>query len=564
MTKQLWSTMMVAVLAVQLLAGCASPGPAPTAEPAAAVPATEATTAAVSATEAPTAAPKPTQNFDANATVNLATNADPTLNPWTPGAVVESNLINTMVFDQLVRYSKEDLSPSPALATSWKAAPDGLSWTFDLRRDVMWHDGKPFTADDVAFTFNDVVLNKELGAQSSASYSLISKVEVINPYQVRFVLSAPFSSLPYYLCSFAGIIPKHVLGSAENPVQVAGFNKESPIGTGAFRVAEFVPGSFVRLVRNEKYWGGTPKVASIVFKIIPDPNTQIAQINSGELDAVVDVNPPLLAGVEGNDKLQIIPQNESIYYFVALNQNDPRMKDVRVRQALLLALDRNAMIEAILLGYGTAAFGPIAPVLKAFHASDVPKFDYDPQRALQLLRAAGWTPDPDGMLQKDGKPFEIDMPAGQLSYLVPATLLVQQYWKDIGVKANVNVMEWNAYIQKMFVNRQYEATLAWWRTPPTADVTPYYESSAADVGNNIPNYKNPDLDKLLKQGRAVTDAQEQVLVYRQIQHLLAEELPYLYLWYPKVISVRNVRLGGMPEGNNALAYQYAAEWFVTK
>ncbi|MDX2004414.1 MAG: ABC transporter substrate-binding protein [Meiothermus sp.] len=509
-------------------------------------------------------APALAQDFDPNATINLATNADPTLNPWTPGAVVESNLINTIVFDQLVRYSKKDLSPSPALATSWRAAPDGLSWIFNLRRDVTWHDGRPFTAEDVAFTFNDVILNRKLGAQNSATYSSISKVEVVNPFQVRFVLSAPFSSLPYYLASFAGIIPKHVLGSAENPLQVASFNKRSPVGTGAFRVAEFVPGSYVRLVRNERYWGGTPKVASIVFRIVPDPNTQVAQVISGELDAVVDVNPALLAGVERNNRLQILRQSENIYYFVALNQNDPRMRDVQVRQALLMALDRKAMIEAIIRGYGTTATGPIAPVLKALHVSDVPRFDYNPQRAQQLLRAAGWTPGPDGILQKDGKPFEIDMPTGQLGYLVPATLLVQQYWKAIGVKANVSVMEWNAYIQKMFVNRQYEATLAWWRTPPTPDVTPYYASSAADRGNNIPNYKNPDLDKLLEQGRAATDVQQQVLIYRRMQRLLAEQLPYLYLWYPNVITVRNQRLGGMPETNNSLAYQYAVEWFVRK
>lgn len=504
------------------------------------------------------------QDSDPNATVNLATNADPTLNPWSPGAVVESNLINTIVFDQLVRYNKKDLSPAPALATSWKVAPDGMSWTFNLRKGVTWHDGKPFTAEDVAFTFNDVVLNKKLGAQNAGNFSKVKSVEVVNPSTVRFVLNAPFSSLPYYLAYYAGILPKHALGGAENPLQVAGFNKKNPVGTGAFRVAEFVPGSYVRLVKYDKYWGGSPKVGSIVFKIVPDPNTQMAQVISGELDFVSVSNPALLAGVERNAKLQVLRQSQNLYYFVALNQNDPRFRDVRVRQALLYALDRKAMIDSVVRGYGTIATGPIAPLQKVFYAKDVPQYEYNPKKAQELLRAAGWTPGPDGVLVKDGKPFEIDMPTGQFGYLVPATLLVQQYWKAIGVKANVNVMEWNAYIQKMFVNRQYEATLAWWSTPPTPDVTPYYASSAADKGNNIPNYKNPALDKLLEEGLKATKVQEQVLTYRRVQRLLAEQLPYLYLWYPDIISVRNEKLGGMAEINTATAFQYSAEWFVRR
>ena len=212
-------------------------------------------------------------DYDPDATLTLATNADPTINPWTPGAVVESNLINTLVFDQLVRYSKKDLSPSPGLATSWEAAPDGLSWTFKLRDDVTWQDGEPFTADDVAFTFNDVVLVDDLAANNASSFSAVERVEVVDPTTVRFVLSEPFSALPYYLAYYAGILPNHLLGDAENPLSVASFNKQKPIGTGAFQVAEFVPGSYVRLERNPNYWGGEPKVKSIVFSIVPDPNT---------------------------------------------------------------------------------------------------------------------------------------------------------------------------------------------------------------------------------------------------------------------------------------------------
>lgn len=504
-----------------------------------------------------------TAPYDPEATLTLATNADPTLNPWSPGAVVESNLINTLIFDQLVRYSKEDLTPAPGLASSWETSADGLSWTFNLRDDVTWQDGQPFTAADVAFTFNEVVLVDDLGANNSSSFGPLERVEVVGPSTVRFVLSEPFSSLPYYLAYYAGILPEHVLGDAENPLTVASFNKQAPVGTGAFRVAEFVPGSYVRLERNPDYWEGEPKVASIVFSIVPDPNTQLAQILAGELDMVTVSNPALLAGVGNNPNLEILEQSQNVYYFVALNQNDPRFQDVRLRQALLYAIDRNAIIDSVLQGYGSVATGPIAPLQQALYDGDVANYPFDPEKAKALLAEAGWTPGPDGILTKDGETLDIAMPTGQFGSLVPATLLVQQYWKEIGVNAEVQVLEWNAYIQQMFVNRQYEATLAWWSTPPTPDVSPYYESAAAEGGQNIPGYQSAELDEILSQGRAATTETEQVEVYGRMQEYLAQELPYLYLWYPDTITVRSVQLGGMLETNNPAAFQYAAEWYVS-
>lgn len=502
------------------------------------------------------------QDYDPSATLTFATNADPTLNPWTPGAVIESNLINTILFEQLTRYSPEDLSPVPGLATSWEPAEDAMSWTFTLRDGVTWSDGEPFDAEDVAFTFNDVVLVDELGAQSATQFSQVERVEIIDPLTVRFVLNSPFSALPYYLAAFSGILPEHVLGEAENPLTVASFNKQSPVTTGPYKVGEFVPGSFVRLVANENYWGGTPKLAGIVFSIIPDANTQVAQLLAGQLDLVTRLDPSLLAGVERNPSLEILRQSQNLYYWVVLNQNDERFTDPRVRRALLMALDREAMIDAILEGYGTVATGPIAPLLGALYNGDVATYPYDPEGAKALLAEAGWTPGPDGILQKDGQPMRIAVPTGQFGELVPATLLLQQYWADIGIEAEVEVIEWNAYIQQVVVNRDYEGTLAWWSQPPTPDVTPYYSCEAVQDGNNIPNYCSEELDRLMAEGRRALTQEEQIAAYAEMQSYLAEELPYLYLWYPDIISVKNTRLQGYQGINDATAFQFAADWYV--
>ena len=503
------------------------------------------------------------QDYDANAVLNFATNADPTLNPWTPGAVIESNLINTILFDQLTRYSPEDLSPVAGLAVSWEAAGDAMSWTFELRDGVLWSDGEAFDAEDVAFTFNDVILVDELGAQSATQFSQVETVEIIDPLTVRFVLNNPFSALPYYLAAFAGMLPEHVLGDAENPLSVASFNKRNPVSTGPYKVAEFVPGNYVRLVPNEYYWGETPKLAGIVFKIIPDANTQVAQLLAGQLDLVNRLSPALLAGVENNPELEVLRQSQNLYFWIALNQDDERFTDPKVRQALLMAVDRQAMIDAILEGYGTVATGPIAPLLGAIYTSDVPAYPYDPEGAKALLAEAGWTPGTDGILEKDGQRLAIAMPTGQFGDLVPATLLVQQYWEDIGVEANVEVIEWNAYIQQVVVSRDYEGTLAWWSQPPTPDVTPYYSCEARTSGNNIPNYCSEDLDGLMAEGRRALTAEDQAAAYGAMQQYLAEELPYLFLWYPDIISVKNVRLQGFPDINASTAFQFSEQWYVT-
>lgn len=501
------------------------------------------------------------QEADTSAVLDLATNADPTLNPWAPGAVIESNLINTILFEQLTRYSPEDLTPAPMLATSWMAEEGGLSWIFELREGVVWSDGDPFDAADVEFTFNDVVGNPDLGAQSASQYSAIEQVEVIDDHTVRFVLNEPFSALPYYLASFAGILPVHVLGDAANPLQVAEFNKGTPVTTGPFKVAEFVPGSHVRLVANELYWAGQPKLAGMTFRIIPDLNTQVAEAMAGQLDIVTRLSPNNVAGIESTG-LEVLRQSQNLFFFVAPNFDDERLADVRVRKAMTLAIDRQAMIQAILDGFGEVASGPVAPMLGALFNGDVTTYEYDTEAAAALLEEAGWTLGADGVREKDGQRLSFYMPTGQFGDLVPATLLVQQFWADVGIETDVQVMEWNAYIQDVVLGRNYEVTLAWWSMPPTADVAPYFSCSAAQTGNNIPNYCNEELDAIMDEGRAALTLEEQIDTYARMQTLLADELPYIYLWWPDILTAKSARLQAFPEINASAAFQHSFDWYV--
>ncbi|MGE5590929.1 MAG: ABC transporter substrate-binding protein [Bacillota bacterium] len=502
-------------------------------------------------------------DYDPNGTMTFVTTSDPTFNPWSPNAYQESNLVNELLFPGLTRWDK-DYKPVADLATEWSTSDDGLTWTFKLREGVKWSDGQPFTADDVAFTFNNIVLNKKLGANGASNYSAVEKVVAADPQTVQFVLKKPFAALPAYLAYYSGILPKHILEGVEDPWKLTDFNKKNPVGTGPFKVKEFAQGAYVTLEANPNYWGGKPKLKSITFKIVPDANAQVAQMLAGDVDVIGLSDPAVLDRFKDNPKFNVVPQTQNIYYFIFLNQDDPRFQDVRVRQALLYAVDREAMIKNVLKGYGTIATGPIAPLQKTYYTSDVQQYPYDPEKAKQLLAEAGWTPGPDGILQKDGKPFVIEMPTAQYQQLTPITLLVQQYWQAIGVKSNIKSLDWNSWIKQVVANRDYEGSVAWWSTPADPDVLPYYASDAAEKGSNIPNYRNPKLDALLEQGRAAKTQEERVQIYRDAQKLMAEELPYLYLWYPQTISVRSARVGGMLEAGQSAAFQYANEFFVKK
>ena len=193
----------------------------------------------------------------AGGTVTIPIGADPTLNPWSPNAFVESLFINRVIFEGLTKPGK-DLAPAPDLATSWTIAPDGLSWTFKLRDGVKWSDGKPFSADDVAFTFNDIVLKKELGAQNAASYAAVKSVTVVDPTTVRFDLSRKFAALASFLAYNSGIVPKHVLSA--DPLKTTSFNKGTPVSTGPFKVEKYTSGQSVSLVRNDNSLGWVRKL----------------------------------------------------------------------------------------------------------------------------------------------------------------------------------------------------------------------------------------------------------------------------------------------------------------
>ncbi len=549
-----------------LAAACAPAAPQPS------VPGAQPTQAAAKPTAAAQQAPAATQQAPAaqpgapvaGGTVTIPIGADPTMNPWHPNAFVESIFVNRVLFDSLTKPGK-DLAPAADLATKWEASGDGLTWTFTLRNDAKWSDGKPFTADDVAYTFNEIVLKPDLAANGRGNFSALKNVEVVDPQTVKFNLSRPFAALPSYLAYNAGILPKHVFEGQGDPWKLSSFNKGTPVTTGPFKVEAYNSGQSVVLARNDAYFGGKPYLDKVVFKIVPDANTQVAQVLSGELSIMILDNKAAVDRVKGAQNLRVEPRALVQYYWLALNQTDPRFQDVRVRQAFEYAIDRKAIVAAVEKGYGKVANSAIVPALKAYYdPSQESKYPYDPDKAKGLLEQAGWKAGADGILAKDGQPFKFVMDVGQRGVLQPTNELIQQNLKKVGIQADLNSMEWNAYIQKVVVNRDYTATVNWWVYPNDPDVFPYYHSSAAGKGFNIPGYKDPKLDDLLTKGQTETDPAKRKQVFNDVQAYMAENLPYIFLWYPEEIDVIDARVQGVSDINLRDSMHYVSEWWIKK
>jgi peptide/nickel transport system substrate-binding protein len=539
--------------------------PPPTAAPAAkptVAPAAQPTAAPAAPAAQPTTAAQP--QVQQGGTVTIPIGADPTMNPWHPNAFVESIFVNRVLFDSLTKPGK-DLNPAPDLAKSWSASTDGLTWTFQLRDDVKWSDGQPFTADDVLFTFNDIVLKKELGATGAGNFAAVQKVEAPDPNTVKFTLSRPFSALPSYLAYNAGILPRHAFQGQSDPWAFTAFNKGMPVSSGPFKVESYTSGQSVTLTRNDAYFGGKPNLDKLVFKVVPDANTQVAQALSGELSIMIMDNKAAVDRVKSAAQVRVEPRQLVQYYWLSLNQTDPRFQDVRVRQAFEYAIDRNAIVSTIEKGYGKPANSPIVPAFKAYYdPSHESQYPFDVTKAKQLLSDAGWTPGPDGTLQKDGQPFSFTLDVGQRGVLQPTNELIQQNLKAVGIQTDLNSMEWNSYIQKVVVNRDYTATVNWWVYPNDPDVFPYYHSTAAGKGFNIPGYKDPKLDDLLTRVQTETDLAKRKQAVTELQTYMADNLPYIFLWYPQEIDVINANLQGVPDLNLRDNMHYVQEWWLKK
>jgi len=484
----------------------------------------------------------------------MAIPGNPTAYPITiPGKLVDI-LVDKTLFSTLVKYELRAgaIQVVPDLAESWTANASLTEYTFRLRRNAKWHDGRPVTADDVKFSI-DAQLNPKVNAGMAGVVSAISQVTAVDPATVRMTLKAPYASLPVMLGYNIAIVPKHLLDGQDLNQPVAFI--QHPVGSGPFKFKTFAQDSHLEVEANKDYYGGAPLLDGIVFKVIPDGNARLAQLKSGDIDFTV-IDPPQIAAVQGVSGLEVRRAPQVNYYFFAVNHERPKFADARVRQALSYAIDKQAIVKNILKGDGRVATGPINPLLGAYYNPKVEVYPYSLEKAQSLLAEAGWRKGPDGVLASaKGEKFTL-LFNGPKGYPVMEQVITyaQQQYQKLGADVTLDIVDWPVHLKK-YHDREYDLLMEWWITPPNADLYDHYYSQSS---NNWWSYNNPALDKMLIAARTEPDEKKRIAMYHDIQALIAKDVPVIYLYYPPELQAMSTRTQGLP----LIGYRDALTWMT--
>ena len=457
--------------------------------------------------------------------------------------------VEFIVFDSLWQIDPQgkfipNLAAEIPTVENGGVSKDGLTWTIKLRPDVLWHDGAPFTADDVAFTL-DVILNPKVTVRSREGHEHVEHYATKDDHTIEIKLKDSFAP---YLVSWqkTSVIPKHILSTVPD-INIAPFNT-NPVGTGPFKFKERVAGSYIAFEPNPKYHGGAPKLTSLVQKYVPDQQTLFAQFQTGEVD-VYDIQgiPPLLyqrAKALPGSKIELNPN--PFVEFIYFNCGKPQFQDKRVRKALYMATDRKGWIDAVYYGVPVPTLSYLPPNHWAYNKALVDP-GYDPQKAAALLDEAGWKVAADGVRAKDGVrlAFSMSTTAGNKSR-EQAQQLLQQNFKKINVEMTIKNMPASVVWGDYTVQSQFDTLMVGWDALlyPDPDYGDRIRSTAIPAkggsGSNYVQYQNPEIDELCNKGVTTTNLEERKAIYDKIQAILLDDLPFAPIFsYQTIVGVKD-------------------------
>lgn len=472
-----------------------------------------------------------------------------------------SSDINSQLYNGLVRYNK-NLAIEGELAESWEISADNLTITFHLRKGVKWHDGAPFTADDVKFTYQ-LYIDPKTPTAYAESFKQVTGVEVPDPYTFVVHYDKPYA--PALISWGTPIHPKHLLEGKDITTSPLA---RKPVGTGPYKLVEWQSGEKIVLKSNPDYFEGQPYINRIVYRIIPDMATQFLELQTGNLDFM------------GLSPLQYDRQTDTLafrrlynkyrylnfgYTYLGYNLRRPMFQDKRVRQALSYAIDKQEIIDGVLLGYGAIATGPYKPDTWVYNPN-VKRYDYNPEKAKALLAEAGWgDSDGDGILDKDGQKFSFAIVTNQGNDLRSKTgEIIQRRFKDIGVEVKLRVIEWATFLKEFINPGNFDATILGWTGGPEPDQYNIWHSSKTGPRQlNFINFKNAEVDRLLEEGRRVFAQEERKAYYDRFQEILAEEQPYTFLYVSEALPAVSKRFRGVKPAPAGIRYNFN-KWFVPK
>ncbi|PZX18763.1 peptide/nickel transport system substrate-binding protein [Palleronia aestuarii] len=507
---------------------------------------------------------------DGGGQVTIGFSQEPTvMNPHLPHIEVDEG-IHFNLFDPLFTI-RTDGSFQPALAREVPTvenggiSEDGLSWRVLLREGVTWHDGTPFTAEDVKFTL-ELQADPAFNAMRRTGHELVRNVQVVNDHEITWEMESPFAPYPSIL-AWTFIVPAHILGEADDP-NTAPFNN-SPVGTGAFQFGERVAGNYVMLEAYPDYWGEGPHLDRAIWRYIPDMTVLYTQFRTGDIDVIGLQGIPFdrLDQAEGLDDREIVIAPAATVESFTFNMERPQFKDPAVRQALYHALDKQTIIDAIYYGIPkpTETF---LPLQSPYAKTDLETVEYSLDRAREILDEAGWVPGDDGIRVKDGVrlAFTNSTTAGN-SVREQTQQFVQQDFADIGVEMTISnlppAVMWGEY----WMQSQFDSVIVGINFPTGADpdVSNYLHSSSISAqggaGQNTWQYSNPRVDELLEEGGRLFVTDERKAIYDEVQQIVHDDLPFLPMFQYMNLRGHKTGLEGFdPNVNVRIETWNVAEW----
>lgn len=466
------------------------------------------------------------------------------------------------VFNGLVRYDK-DIRLEGELAESWDVSPDGRTITFHLRKGVTWHDNVPFTSDDVMFTYKRMIDPKTPTAYAE-DFKQVRRASAPDPHTFVVEYGKPFA--PALASWGMGILPRHLLEKYPD-ISKSPLNSKRPIGTGPFRFVEWKTGEKIVFEANPGYFEGRPYLSRVVTRVIPDLATQFLELKSGGIDWM------------GLTPLQYTRQTDTAefkgafnkyrylsfgYTYLGFRLSHPLFSDKRVRQAIAHAVNKKEIIDGVLFGLGQEATGPYKPGTWV-HNPDVRRYPHDQARARALLAEAGWNAGADGTLAKGGRRFAFTVLTNAGNDVRAKTAaIIQQNLAAVGIRMEIRTLEWSAFINEFVNKRKFDALILGWSITPDPDQFDIWSSTKTGPNElNHVGFADAEVDRLLEEGRRTFDLEKRKAAYFRIQEILAEEQPYVFLFWPDSLPAVARRIRGIEPAPLGISYNFI-RWYVPK
>ncbi|MBV9149216.1 MAG: peptide ABC transporter substrate-binding protein [Candidatus Eremiobacteraeota bacterium] len=503
-------------------------------------------------------------------TLNIGAAVAPnSFNPLLNTEQVET-MVDRFVYDPLVvtdntGAQRPDLAVQVPSQQNGGISRDGRTITYKLRHDVKWHDGVPFTSEDVAFSFH-ATMNPKNNISTRTGYDLVDRVTTPDRYTVVFHLRRPYAPIVTTLFSSgvgpAFVVPAHLLRSY-SVLNSVPFNA-NPIGTGPYRMVRWMRGDHIEFQANPNYFMGKPKIATIILRFIPDENTMVNQLRTHEIDWFFSASESSYNELKAVPGVRIVISPQNSERGMLINTESPLVRDRRVRQAIAYAIDKEAIVQKATYGAAHAATEDLPSFMWAYDPH-VRRYLYDPARAKQLLAEAGWKPGPDGILAKNGQRMQLELVLRQGAATDTAmSVLVQSYLKAAGIEVSIKTYQGSMLFaggtSGILSGGRYDIDLSGFESGTDPDNSAQFICSARPPnGFNWTRYCNPEMDAAQEQALGSYDRGVRKAAYAKIEGLLARDVPQIFFyWQPQIDAVNPAlkHFTGGPFTSNWNVYQW--------